>query len=178
MGLTLVTPAATYPVTLAEAKAQCRVDHSDEDGTLNALIAAATDYVEQYCGKALVSQTWLLSLDAFTDAIEIPLGPVQSVSSVKYYDADNIEQTVSSADYVVDLATNPQWIVRNSDTAWPATATGVNVVNITFVAGYATMPPAIKLALLLLVSAWYDNREGAMPTAVSALLSPFRRFLI
>lgn len=183
MGMTLITPAATFPVTLAEAKAQCRIDGGDEDALINGLIAAATDYVEQYTGRAIMAQTWKLTLDAFSDAIVLPKGPVQSVTSVQYYDTDGVERTATN--YTLDNSSDPAWIVRNAMYSWPTTQSAVNVVNITFVAGYSVVPPSLKHAILLLIGDWYRGRENTvlgnnqpaeMPHAVTALLSNHRSF--
>jgi hypothetical protein len=61
MSLRLITAPTDKPVTLDEAKAQCRQDTAsmgtDEDAILNAYIAAATAYVERYTGRALMTQT-------------------------------------------------------------------------------------------------------------------------
>lgn len=183
MGLTLVTAAASYPVTLAEAKAQCRVTSSDEDTKLNDFIAAATDYVEQYLGRSIISQTWRLTLDKFSDTILLPRGPVQSVSSIKYDDANGAEQTLAGAVYTLDSASDPQWVVRNSDSSWPTINDAVNSVRIEYVAGYAAVPASIKHAILLIIGQWYDNREAVAPSsmatpehAVRALLSNYRAF--
>jgi len=64
MGLSLVTGPSTYPVTADEAKLHCRIDGTDENTLVDDLIAAATDYVEQYTGRAIVSQTWKVTQDA------------------------------------------------------------------------------------------------------------------
>lgn len=185
MGLTLVTPAASYPVTLAEAKVHCRVDGTDENDLIEGLIAAATDYVGQYTGRSIMAQTWRLTLDAFSDSILLPNGPVQSVSSVQYYDADGDNQTAAAGIYTLDNASDPAWLVCNSEAAWPATMAGVNVVSITYEAGFVTVPASIKQAVLLLVGDWYRGRENTalstnqpaeMPHAVTALLTNYRAF--
>jgi uncharacterized phiE125 gp8 family phage protein len=183
MSLRLITAPASYPVTLAEAKAQCRVEGSDEDTLLGGLISAATDHVEQYTGRAIVSQTWELVLDDFSNAMLIPKGPVTAVSSVKYIDTADVEQTVTDTNYTLDDASDPQWLVKASDYTWPTVAGGVNNVIIRFVCGYATVPPSIKHAILLLIAQWYDNRADAtdrpliaMPNAVEALLTNYRSF--
>lgn len=181
MGLNLVTAAASYPVTLAEAKAQCRIDSDDENAMIDGLIAAATDYVERYIGRAIITQTWRLTLDEFSDAIMLPNGYVQSVTSVQYYDTSGVLQTVSSADYTLDNASDPAWLVRNADAAWPALMDTVNAVIITYVLGYTAVPAAIKQAILLLIGQWFDQRADAtekpliaMPNAVEALLTNHR----
>jgi uncharacterized phiE125 gp8 family phage protein len=191
MSLRLITAPTDYPVTLAEVKAQCRVDGTDSDGLLNTYIAAATNYVEQYTGRALMSQVWELVLDDFTDAMLIPKGPVQSVDSVKYYDSDSILQTLDTAVYAADLVSDPSWVVRVSDQTWPTVAAGVNNVVIRFTCGYATVPEAIRAAIFMLVSQWNDERssissvrqsvtaDGGIPTlpnTVDALLCNYRSF--
>lgn len=185
MGLTLVTPAASFPVTATEAKLHCRVDGASDDDLIDGLIAAATEYVEQYTGRSIMQQTWKLSLDAFSENILLPKGPVQSVSSLKYFDREGVEQTVSSSDYTLDNASDPAWIVRNADATWPDVLDSVNAVNVTYVAGYSVTPSPIKHAILLLIGDWYRGRENTalgtnqpaeMPHAVTALLANYRSF--
>lgn len=177
MGLNRTVAPASYPVTLEEAKAQCRVTSSDEDTKLNNLIAAATTRVENMTGLSLITQTWELTLDEFSDAIELPRGPVQSVTSVQYVDPDGATQVLAASVYTLDDKSNPQWIVRNADSSWPQILDGINAVTITYVAGEASLPEGkndLKHAILLLVSYWYDERMGeGEPMAVKALLEPF-----
>jgi uncharacterized phiE125 gp8 family phage protein len=66
-----------------------------------------------------VTQTWELVLDAFTDAILIPRGPVQSITSITYYDADEVLQTLATDQYVLDNVADPAWIVRPTDVTYP-----------------------------------------------------------
>lgn len=175
MGLTLITPPTEYPVTRTEAKTHCRIDGSDEDALVDGLIAAASEYVEQYTGRSLLGQTWKLTLDEFSDSILLPRGPVQS-ATVKYYDASGVEQTASTDLYTLDAASDPAWIVRNDSETWPGTLDAVNVVSVTFIAGYETVPVPIKQAILLLVAQWYDDRTGWQPHVVDALLANYRAF--
>lgn len=185
MSIRLITPPSSYPVTTDEANAQCRIDGSDEDTLITSLIAAATDYVEQYTGRAIMPQTWELVLDDFSDSMMIPKGPATSITSVKYYDTFSELQTVSSTHYTLDAASNPQWLVRASDYAWPDVAEGVNNVIVRFECGSAQPPASIKHAILLLVGQWFDNRAAvsdkamiAVPHAVEALLTNYRNWLI
>lgn len=183
MGLTLVTPATDYAVTLAEAKAHCRVDHADEDTHIQGLIAAATDYVGQYLGRSITEQTWRLSLNDFSDVMILPMGPVSEVSSVKYDDSANAEQTLSTG-FTVDLASDPQRVVRDPDFSWPDVYDGTNKVRIEYVAGYSSIPASIKHAVLLLIGQWFDNRSATnvgnitseLPHGIAALLTNHRSF--
>ena len=180
MAFRLVTGPASYPVTLAEAKAQCRVDSTIEDALINGLIAAAAAHVEQYIGRAIMAQTWELTADAWADEF-ILKGPVQSVTSIKYLDTASAEQTVSASLYELDAA-NDRVVFLSSFSA-PALRGEVNDITVRFVAGFTATPDDLKLAVLLLIDLWYNNRSAAsdrtmtpMPHAVDALLCNHRAF--
>ena len=181
--ITVITPASTYPVTLAEAKAHLRVDGTDEDSAITALIAAATDYIERYTGRSITTQTLRASFDGFADAMALPRGPVQSVASVTYLDTAGASQTVATDTYDTDLVSDTQWVLLAPGQSWPATYAGRNAVQITYTTGYTTCPPAVRHALLLLMGDWYRVRENSvlgqiveMPHAVGALLANYRAF--
>lgn len=181
MGLTLLTPATDFPVTLDEAKAQLRVTHSDEDTLIGNYIAAATRYVEQNLSASIAEQVWLLTLDEFADNIELPRGPVITVDAFEYVDADGLTQEVDEDSYTLDLVSRSPWIVRNSGYSYPTTMSGINMVTVTYTAGMEEVPEDIRHAILLLVGAWYQNRESVsadtikeLPLAVDALLQNYR----
>ena len=189
MGLTLVTPPTEEPVTLEEAKTHLRVHHTDEDSYIEGLIKAATRHTEKVLGKSLMTRTYRLTLDAFSDAIELPRGPVQSVTSVQYVDADGKTQAIASGNYTVDLTSARQWIVRNSGFSWPSTIDAVNAVSVTYVAGHDELPAELedlRHALLLLVGHWFFQREAVnvgstvteVPLAYDALIQPYRAVLV
>lgn len=182
MGQTLVTPAATLPVTLEEAKAQCRVQHSDEDTLIEGLIAAATEHVEKMLARALVSQTWMLTLDEFSATMPLPLSPLIAVDMVEYTDTLGATQTASASLYTVDATSEPGCVVLNKGASWPETIDAINAVQITYEAGYATVPAPIKHAILLLIGHWFAHREAVgdaaqdVPMAVDALLVNYRAY--
>lgn len=188
MGLQLVTPPTDYPVAREEAKKQCRILHANEDELIDGLIAAATSHIENTLDLSLMARTWRLTLDAFSDTIELPRGPVASVVSVRYVDSAGATQTVSADDYTIDLTSPSQWIVLNSGVSWPPTLDAVNSVAIEYVAGFVELPAdyaGLKHAILLMVGHWYANREAVserqmaqVPLAVDALTAPYRRVLI
>lgn len=210
MGLRLVSAAASDPVSLAEAKLHLRVDTSEDDTLIEALISAAVDFATRFLGRALVDQTWDLYLDSFPhdpcsglfsisrhwrtayrdDSIHIPLPPLIEVLGVYYLDSAGIEQTFSPASYVVDAYSDPGRIVLTTSGAWPAPKDVANAVRVRFRAGYidtsvspaeASVPAAIKAAILLTVGDLYANREetvaGVINRAsftVERLLRPYR----
>jgi uncharacterized phiE125 gp8 family phage protein len=183
MGLTLVTPAASPPVTLAEARTACKRDDTADDTRIQQMLDAAIVRVEDEVGKALGSQTWLLGLREFSDEIVLERGPVIAIESFVYLDEDGIEQELAPEIYTLDLVSNPQVIVRNEGEAWPPLLDGrPNAVEITFTTGATASTremPLLKGAVLGTVTAWYDaGFIGALPDAVAALLRPYRRMRI
>ncbi len=164
MALKLITAPSTYPVTLAEAKLHCRVDIADDDTLITALITAATEMAEQKTGRAIMTQTLELTLDAFPDAFELTRVPVQSVTSVKYYDTTGTQQTLSNTLYALDAAEDFGFahISPVYGGTWPTTRDQINAVAVRYVAGYAdaaSVPQSIKNWILLMVSTMYANRE-------------------
>ena len=191
MALTLITPAAGLPVSLAEAKAHVGIEVDDPtyDIALTVHLRAAVGYVARVLDRALGEQVWQLTLDGFDGAaIELPVGPVLSVDEVGYLDTAGASQVVDPADYTADLVSNPQRIVLNSDASWPDTMDRINAVSIEFTAGWDsdTLPDDLKLAVLQLTAHWFANREAVnvgnitsqLPLGFDALLWPFRRMRI
>jgi len=165
MSLTLITAPSLEPMTLAEAKLHLRVDGTDEDDLITALIVAARRRAEHLLTRALITQTWELTLDEFPAAdIQLPKPGVLSIVSVKYLDSAGIEQTVDSADYALDAATTPGWVLLASDATWPTTYDGANAVRVRFTCGYgpaaSDVPADVVAWCKLQVGALYRNREG------------------
>ena len=165
MALKLITAAAALAVSLVEAKAHLRVTVADDDTLITALITAATETAEQMTGRALMPQTWELTLDAFPAAFELTRTPVASVTSLKYYDGAGVLTTLDGADYTLDTAHDfgPAYVVPAYGLAWPASRDQVNAVALRFVAGYASaaaVPEPIKAWIKLQVGAMYENREA------------------
>lgn len=190
MSLTIVTPPAEEPVSLTEAKNHLRIDLTDDDSLISALIVAAREHAEAITRRAFITQTLKLSLDAFpanNGPIYVPMPPLQSVNSLKYFDTDGVEQTLTEgADFLVDAESEPGRITPAPDTGWPATQSRPNAVSVEFVAGFgdaSKVPQGIKQAILLMVGHWYENREavtmqgnnaGELPMAVDSLLMMHR----
>lgn len=172
MALTLITEPEVEPLTLEETKAHLRVLHTDEDNLIAIYIRAAREYVDGpngFLGRALITQTWRLTIDEFPlEEIKIPLPPLQSVVDVKYDDTAGVEQAVATTDYYVDAASEPGWIVPVG--SWPTPLDAINAVRVTFKAGYSAttdsppdlagnVPFNIKAAMLLIIGNLYENRE-------------------
>lgn len=190
MSLTLITAPSVEPVTLAEAKLQCKVEHSTDDALITGLIQAFRERAEHELGRALLNQTWELALDAFPEAeIELPKPAVSAIVSVTYIDTNGATQTVSAGNYSLDAATSPAWVLPALNYTWPSTQDVANAVKVRFTTGYgataATVPEAIKTWIRMQIAAAYANREAVVRGTVSeipnrfvdGLLDPFRTYL-
>lgn len=175
-----VAPTAE-PVTLAEAKAHCRIDMTADDTLVGSLIVAAREWVESRLGQQLMPATWRLKLDCFPAwEMELPRPPLTAVSSIGYVDSAGSTQTLSSTLYRVDTDSLPSRVTPAYGQVWPATRGQTHDVTVTYTAGYASasaVPQTIKQAILLLVSHWYENREASgetklqdIPLGVESLL--------
>ena len=84
----LLTPPASQPLTLADAKAIIRTDNDsgDHDALLARLIDVARQRVEQDTRRRLMPQTWLYGAMYWPREpyILLPQAPVQRVVSIEY----------------------------------------------------------------------------------------------
>lgn len=185
MPLRLATAPAAEPLSAADAKAHLRVTGSGDDAYITALVTAARQLAEQKLNRALISQTWDLVLEEWPDDDElcIPMGGVTSVTSVKYYDTANVQQTWSSSKYQVALAGPLAELGPICTESWPSLYDRLEAVEIRFVAGYAdaaSVPSALKQWMLLQIGHMYEHREAASDFEVFALpfvdglLDPYR----
>lgn len=173
MPLIQIAEPITEPVTLADAKLQARVEHDDDDTLITALIIAARRQVEHLTGRALITQTRELVLDAFpATEIDLRLPNVQSVVSVKYIDAGQVEQTLDPADYSLDADSTPCWLLPAYGLSWPSTLDSANAVRVRFHVGFgdaaADVPSNLRAWILVRVASLYAQREefvAGMPVA-------------
>lgn len=155
MTSTLIAAPGEEPVTLAEAKAWCRIDVPDEDALVSALIAAARLQVEGLTGRALVSQTWRLTTCPAGRLVVLPVIPA------------------------IALVAAPDGAVLQADAVLLAAPTS-EAVSIDYTAGYgasADVPSDLKQAVLMLVAYWYENRDAltATPPNFDRLIQSYSR---
>lgn len=185
----LTTPAAPV-VTFEEASIWLRGDGvADERALVEALIASATAHLDGWSGilgRCMVNQVWKVPFTDWCRELRLPFPDVSS-ATVKYYDADNVEQTVAGASMAVLQDTRGSYVRFSDDYSFPALyGDRADAVNVTLTAGYgadATAVPApLRTAILLMVAHWFHNREAVaegalaeLPMGVSALVAPYRR---
>lgn len=184
MSLKLVSAPAAEPLSLNDAKAHLRVDGTDEDSYISALIQFAREFIEGETGRALITQTWAYFLDLWPETfgigwwdgvrlgpiasgahriVVLPKPPLQSVTHIKTYDSDDQPTTFSSTLYIVDVGSMPARISLRKGATWPVVGRAINGIEIEFVAGYGNgasdVVGPLRQAMQLLVAHWFENRE-------------------
>jgi uncharacterized phiE125 gp8 family phage protein len=182
----LITPPASEPVTLVEAKDYARVIPDADDALVTGLIKAAREQVETILRRALMPQTWSIQLSDFPyGAVKLPLPPFQSITAVRYTDTTGAPKTVPSTTYRVDLDGDYAAFGIDYEAYWPVDSSDRFPIAIEYLAGYANaaaVPESIKIAIKILVAHLYNNREPVvvgtsaqlMPLSVDRLLSGYR----
>lgn len=177
--------APSAVVTTDEVKRQINIAHNRDDLLLWEMIGTATEYMDGtvgVLGQFLGSQQWRLTEAAFSDPLRLPIGPLIAVDSVKYLDADMVEQTVSPGDFYTHADDLGPYIRLLPGKSWPATFDRDDAVRVTFTGGSATLPGPIRSAIYMLVAHLYAHRElsdteRTFPTGFDLhdLLAPYRR---
>jgi uncharacterized phiE125 gp8 family phage protein len=179
MSTKLITEPAVEPVSLEDMQEHLRVETdgtNPDDDVILALISVAREFVERFSNRALITQTWELALDAFPccDHIVLPYPPLQSIFSLKYYDTDETELTISSDNYQLDTYLEPGKIILAYGEVWPSqTLRSANGVIVRYVAGFGNtasdVPGRYKHAIKMVAAHLYENREDSMERALSTV---------
>lgn len=168
------TAPTVEPVSLAEAKAHCRVDIDADDALIAGLIQAARTYCEDVLDISMITTVWEARYDAFPLwEVILPRAPMQaSTVTVTYRDEAGATHTLSSASsqFQVDANVTPGRIYPLYNGVWPAVRGDENSVVVRWSAGYGTsgesVPATLKHLIMLLVAHWYASRE---PIAIGNL---------
>ena len=198
-----VTAPAQLAVSVADMKTYLRVDTSDDDALIEDFIESATETIKEYLQRALITETFLLTMDGFNwsdddyglslgagvhtasvpyqygwgDEIDLPYRPIQSITSLKTFNRDNTESTFSASNYELDEEGGRLYL--NEGATFPTELRDREAVNVTYVAGYgdngSDIPKPITQAIKTYVSKMYDCREVCdMPKACTMGLAPYK----
>lgn len=128
MNVTIITPPAFFPITLAAVYSHLRltpdtaavdafadpvvyVDTHPDDAMLTGFIGTATRQVELMARRSLLQQTLRLSSPGFSApscATTLPRPPLIRVMSVSYFDGSNAPAAILPGDYYVSDDEAPQ----------------------------------------------------------------------
>jgi uncharacterized phiE125 gp8 family phage protein len=159
---------------MTEARTAARVDVGEDgtsplDGEIQRAIRTYTTEAEGETNRAVMEQTWRLTLDGFKGAIALRRPPLLEVVHLKFYDADMVLRTLHPEDYQVDGESEPGFIVA-------ATGRAINSVEVQIRCGYGpdhtTVPDAISGFILARVSEHFQSGGQPKNEHVKRLLWP------
>ena len=173
----LISQATFEPVTVTELAVNLRLttdeasEYAGPESLLMAgLISAGRQAAEDYTGRIYCQQTRSVSFDHW-GMLGVPYAQA-AITSVEYYDEDEVLQTLDAANYkVIERQFHTEIHIRDEVTL-PDLMDYPNCVVITFTAGYssaALIPQKIKQAILLIASFWFENREAAVYTTSGSI---------
>ena len=186
-GSVIQTHPAIEPVTLEEFKSYLRIEGAGEDRELVDLIEEARQWIEDQTGLALITQTWLLSLDrwprgesewwdgtrqgsilelhstAGSAPIEIPRFPLQSVTSVTTYASDGTSTVVDvAATFDVDTNQTKGRVTPKDTVVWSPDLRQTNAIEVVYLSGYgdteADVPRPLRRAVKQVAAGLYTHR--------------------
>jgi uncharacterized phiE125 gp8 family phage protein len=199
MPLQILQEPAAEPLSLLEAKLHLRVDITDDDALISALIASVRQYAETITRRAFIQQTWRYVIDSFpgptltgvpwgktftlpSHAIEIEKSRVQQVTAINYLDMSGNPQVMPAANYIVDYSSEPCRITPVFGQIWPIPMPQIGACNVQFVAGYAA-PVTFSGSTMAVQGAWrsyavndavqLSNVGGLLPAALSPITNYF-----
>jgi uncharacterized phiE125 gp8 family phage protein len=170
----VITPATNEPISTAEAKEYLRVTHSDDDTLIGRLITGARQYVESQSKLTLNKTVFADYLQDFPEEHVLEKAPFFSGEVSDLSTAVTITYTNTSAG-TTTLATSLYQVDRNDpptivfDGVMPSDIDEeiFDNVKIQYSAGYgiagSTVPEALRTAVMLMVSHFYDLRSPVVP---------------
>lgn len=163
MSLRRTVNPTNLPVELSDARKQCEIGDGDtaHDAHLLRLIRTATGDVERATRRALITQTWVLTLEEFPEEIDVPRPPLQSLT-INYINDAGTLTLLASSEYQIDYGT-PACVEPAYSKAWPSTRPETsNAVQVTIVAGFGddpnNVPAEYQNVILELVAFRFFNR--------------------
>ena len=177
---TCTSQPAAEPVSVADLRAWARLDDNGDDDVLTRLLLGARRRVELHTRRALITQTWTATLDAWPIDPRQPEAPwpfTTAVSSRRVRLAPVPIATITSV--VVDAATiaaaqyklAAHELVVKTSVADSTDELGSGIV-ITYTAGYgaagSSVPAPLLEAILMIATDGYERRGEA----VEGMLSP------
>jgi len=196
--LRTITPAASYPVEREDVFNMVKLDPSNpalvrEGAYIEDLIASATAMIEDYCGRAFITQTLELTLipdikgffnvgnqkylyETLPQIIKLWRPPCQSVTSFTAIDQYGTTYLQPAGRYQTNTDMEPAEIQLMYGGVWDYYIRGH--YRIQYIAGYGDtldkVPSQIRNAIRLTVAQWYASRENldyTIPVQAVDLLS-------
>lgn len=159
----LITPNAGTPVSLAEFKEHLRwpEDDNSEDFTMSLKLGAAAEDFSDFTGRPLLVETWQMLFDQFYSQVTLSKAPVvQDSIVVKYFDQDNVLQTLAATEYKVIDGGRDGFTSIRFDGTLPGVYDKPQAVYVEYNAGYETVPNKILAGILEQASDYFEYRKS------------------
>ncbi len=150
--------AASGIVSLAEAKQHLNITSTTHDEEIRTIIDAATEWVEYRIGPVVRrSITTTVTPSGGSLFLEPPVISLTSLTSAFGY-----TETFNLATVYTDLSTGVlHYGYSGSTFAYP--------VTVTYVAGRAVVPAAVRLATMIMLKSFWETQRGAVSLSVQGL---------
>lgn len=185
----VTVPPSAEPISTADAKAHLTYEDTDKDALIVSYVASARAHVEARTGTRLVTQTVSFKTDDWSDLENLPVAPIQSISSIAYTDTAGDVITLSSSVYEARLELLEPTIVLKYGQVWPSRQQG-SLITVTAIVGYGAagaQPPDVLHSIRLMLADMFAQREtlgdramisAPVAASVDALLANHTKFLI
>jgi hypothetical protein len=166
----IITPQRAYPsiFDLQTVKQYLKIDDNNDDNIINIIIDYAINYAQKITNTLISQDIYdIYVCDIQNNQIKLNLKPISNINTIEA----NGMQLDSGTEYIIE---NNCIIFNNSTTE----------CRINLLGGYtslALLPPELKMAILMHISAAYDNRSGtsqAVPFAVNNIYNKIAKLRI
>ncbi len=160
-----VTKPHIEPLSMAEVKAQLGIADTAQDAVISRRIIEAREWAESFTRRAFAQQTWDWSLDAWpaSSVLDVPLGSLQSVDAISYYDSAAALQTMADTEYQVDTASLVGRIMPEYGKSWPDVRTEkFNPITVRFTAGFTASAAATAITAGATTSVVLSGNPGVL----------------
>lgn len=175
----LVTSPVGLPVLLAIAISKAKADGAGIDAEIELDVRGIAGDVEHELGRALVEQTWAVTLSAFPASIKLPMAaPLIAIEHVKFYDAAGELQTLDPQDYMAPKGSEPAQPMPAPGRRWPDTAVRADAVEVQYRCGFGSdhtaVPAAIQSYILGRIEAIHAPGDNKNAQFLDGLLDRFK----
>ena len=162
-------------ITVQDYKTAEGITQPKDDARLTVLVPSISELVKTYCGNTFVdfyssNKTETFNIDWSTYIVQLTESPVNSIVSVEErdsYSGSYTTLTTGAYEYFLDTATDSVIRTREQGTHknWKR---GVGAVKVTYIAGYASTPADLKLAVFDLITYYHKDEHKQRRTIAGA----------
>jgi len=163
-------------ISLNDYKELEGVTNTQHDARTEVIIDSVSSLVKTYCGNSIIDhystpKVETLTLQHGTNFIQLTESPINSISTSGVKERDSMAKpyvTLDDADFELDKTTDT--LYRISSGVYKNWPTGINSVQITYLAGYASTPADLKLAVADLVTYYLKGEHKERRTVKGATI--------